>query len=134
LAAFFAALVAVWYEDLTGNSSYQRLALAQRDYLLGSNPWGVSFVNSIGSTWPHHPHHQVAALNGSELVGFWDEGPVPLADYLAQNITLHEVDAYAAFQSEASVFHDNVQDYITNKPTISMNATGLALVPWYALP
>ena len=129
-----AALVAVWYEDLKGDSAYRRLGLAQRDYVLGSNPWGVSFVNSIGSYWPHHPHHQVAALNGSELVGFWDEGPVPLADFLAQKITLKEADANAAFQSDGAVFHDDVQNYITNEPTISMNATSLALVAWYAPP
>src|SRR6266699_6995 len=49
-------------EDLTGNSSYRAIALAQRDYLLGANPWGVCFVNSVGTTWPHNPHHRVANL------------------------------------------------------------------------
>jgi hypothetical protein len=127
-----AALTALWYEDLTGDTTYRAMAQAQRDYLLGGNPWGVTFVNSVGSVWPHHPHHQVADLSGAELVGFWDEGPVPREVFTEQGITLSGPDIYALFQSNEAVFHDDVEDYVTNEPTISMNAVGLALTSWYA--
>jgi hypothetical protein len=127
-----AALEALWYEDLSGQVTYHGLAQAQRDYVLGGNPWGVCWVNSLGATWPHHPHHQVADLTGSELVGFWDEGPMPRADWLALGITLSAPDAYAAFQSAAAVYHDDVADYATNEPTLVANALGLALATWYA--
>ncbi len=127
-----AALSALWYEDLTGDSTYHRMAQAQRDYLLGDNPWGVSFVNGVGATWPRHPHHQVADLTGAELTGFWDEGPVSQAVFLAQGITLTRADVYAAFQSPEAVYHDDVADYITNEPTLTLNALGVALSSWYA--
>ncbi len=127
-----AALSALWYEDLTGDGTYRRMAQAQRDYLLGDNPWGVSFVNGVGATWPHYPHHQVADLTGSELTGFWDEGPVSQAVFLAQGITLTRADVYAAFQSSEAVYHDDVADYITNEPTLTLNALGVALSSWYA--
>lgn len=127
-----AALTALWYEDLTGDTSFRAMAQAQRDYLLGGNPWGVTFVNSVGAAWPHHPHHQVANLTGAELVGFWDEGPVPRATFEEQGITLSGPDIYALFQSDEAVYHDDVEDYVTNEPTISMNAVGLALTSWYA--
>ena len=58
------------------------MARTQRDDQLGLNPWGVSFVNSVGSEWPHHPPRQVSDLTGSELVGFWDEGPVRRSAFL----------------------------------------------------
>lgn len=126
------ALTALWFEDLTGDRTYRGVALAQRDYLLGVNPWGVSFVNSVGTTWPHHPHHQVADLSGSELVGFWDEGPVTLSSFNEQRITLSATDTFATFQSTESVYHDDKQDYVTNEPTLSMNAVGVALMSWFA--
>jgi Tol biopolymer transport system component len=129
-----AALEALWYEDLSGNTTYHTLAQVQRDYVLGGNPWGVSFVNNIGTTWPHHPHHQVADLTHSELVGFWDEGPVARAGWEALGITLKDPDLYAAFQSDAAVYHDDVEDYATNEPTIIANALGLALAAWYTVP
>jgi len=127
-----AALEALWYKDLSSNAAYDALAQAQRDYVLGGNPWGVCWVNSLGVTWPHYPHHQVADLTHSELVGFWDEGPVPRADWEALGITLHASDVYTAFQSDAAVYHDDVADYATNEPTIIANALGLALASWYA--
>ena len=127
-----AALEALWYEDLTGDPTYRPLARAQRDWELGLNPWGVCWINSAGDNWPNHPHHQVADLTGSELVGFWDEGPVPRANWDTFGITLRNPDAYAAFQSAVAVYHDDPEDYVTNEPTITMNAAGIALLSWYA--
>ncbi|MEP7356916.1 MAG: glycoside hydrolase family 9 protein [Anaerolineales bacterium] len=127
-----AALTALLYTDLSGDDRYRWLALAQRDYIFGRNPWGVSFVNSIGANWPHHPHHQVADLNGVELVGFWDEGPVDPSVFAGQNITLSGPDRYAAFQSDQAIYHDDVADYVSNEPTISANAAGIALMAWFA--
>lgn len=129
-----AALTARWYEDLTGDAAYRDLAWAQRDYFLGANPWGVCWVNGLGEVWPHHPHHQVADLTQTELTGFWDEGPMNRSDWLAIGITLRDPDGYAAFQSESSVFHDDLEDYATNEPCTSVAALGMAFTAWYAPP
>jgi endoglucanase len=126
------ALEALWYEDLTGDSAYRDLARAQRDYELGMNPWGVCFVNGAGTTWPKAPHHQIADITRSELVGFWNEGPVRPSVFQGQKITLREPDEYAAFQGSEAVYHDDVADYVTNEPTITANAAGIAMVSWYA--
>jgi len=127
-------LAALWYEDLSGDPSYRILAQWQRDYLLGGNPWGVSWLNGAGSQYAQHPHHQVADLGGAPLTGFWDEGAVPRSEFEAQQIEemVGVEDPYAAFQSDGAVYHDHVADYVTNEPTITMNATGLALAAWYA--
>ena len=125
------ALQAFWYRDLTGDGRYLSLGQAQWDYLLGANPWSVCFVNGAGTTWPRFPHHQVADLARIELTGFWDEGPVPLSAFAGQKIKLSRPDAYAAFQSEGAVYHDDKEDYVTNEPTLDANATGISLTAWY---
>lgn len=127
------ALIALWYEDLTGNPAYHDLALAQWDFILGNNPWGVCFVNGAGTLWPKNPHHQVADINQLQLAGFWDEGAVPLTDFEEQEIGNMTDDPLAEFQTKAAVYHDWTPDYVTNEPTISMNATGIALTAWIVL-
>jgi len=122
-----AALTAFWHQELTGKSTYRRFAVDQRDYLLGVNPWGVCFVNNLGSRWPRTPHHQIADLTGAQLAGFWDEGPINRADWDDLGITLQDSDEYAAFQSDDALFHDDVEDYGTNEPTLDAAAHGLAL-------
>jgi endoglucanase len=125
------ALQAFWYRDLTGDGRYLSLGQQHWDYLLGANPWGVCFVNGAGTTWSRFPHHQVADLAGIPLIGFWNEGPVPLSVFTGQKITLSRPDAYADFQSEGSVYHDDKEDYVTNEPTLDANATGMSLTAWY---
>jgi hypothetical protein len=125
------ALQAFWYGDLTGDGRYLALGQAQWDYLLGANPWGVCFVSGAGTTWPRFPHHQIADLARIELTGFWDEGPASLSQFAGQKITLSRPDAYAAFQSEGAVYHDDKEDYVTNEPTLDANATGISLAAWY---
>jgi hypothetical protein len=127
------ALEALWYEDISGDTAYHPLAQAQRDFILGSNPWGVCFVSGAGANWPRHPHHQVADLAGIELTGFWDEGATPLEVFQSDGPeALASADIYADFQTEAAVYHDDTEDWVTNEPTITMNAAGLALAAWFA--
>jgi peptidoglycan/xylan/chitin deacetylase (PgdA/CDA1 family) len=125
------ALQAFWYHDLTGEGRYLALGQSQWDYLLGANPWGVCFVNGAGTTWSRFPHHQIADLTRTPLTGFWNEGPVPLTVFEGRKITLSGPDAYAAFQSDGAVYHDDKEDYVTNEPTLTSNATGIALAAWY---
>ncbi|MCI0614433.1 glycoside hydrolase family 9 protein, partial [bacterium] len=125
------ALEMLWYEDLSGDHSYHNLAQQQRDYVLGGNPWGVCWVNSAGKNWSRHPHHQIADITGTQLIGFWNEGPDTKSDWMQYYIRLRKQDAYTAFQSDAAVYHDDVEDYVTNEPTIFANGLGLALLSWY---
>src|SRR5207247_6925277 len=41
---------------LLHDPSLTELARAQRDYLLGCNPFGVSFLIGAGQRYPQHPH------------------------------------------------------------------------------
>ena len=106
------------------------MAQAQWDYVFGTNPWGVSFINSVGTVWPHDPHHQIAQLTGAELTGFWNEGAVERADWSTYGIDLSQPDEYSLFQSGWSLYHDDVADYVTNEPTVVANGVGFALTAY----
>ena len=128
------ALEAMWYERITGDTGYRIMAMHQLDYILGANPWGVCWVSGVGSNWPKKPHHQIADLTQSDLPGFWDEGAVPLSVFEEDGPeALLEADEYAEFQSEEAVYHDDTEDWVTNEPTITMNAAGLALSAWMGM-
>jgi hypothetical protein len=126
-------LEAMWYNDLKPDGGVESMAMRQMDYIFGANPWGVSWVSGIGSQWPKNPHHQIADLTNSDLPGFWDEGAVPLEVFTSSGPeALLEEDEYAEFQTEDAVYHDDTEDWVTNEPTITMNATGIAICSWLA--
>jgi hypothetical protein len=128
-----ASLEAMWYQSLTGDSQFRPMAIRQRDYLLGNNPWGISMLSGAGTVWPHHPHHQIADLKHMDLPGFWAEGPVTKKTFSDEHIKLRvRPDPLAAFQTSGAVYHDDTEDYTTNEPTLDMNATGLAMTAWFA--
>lgn len=60
-----------------GDGHYDAFGTQQRNWALGANSWGSSFVIGVGTTFPHCPEHQAANLAGS-LTGTGDvlEGAV----------------------------------------------------------
>lgn len=62
---FGLAATAQLYHRITGDSRYDAFATQQRNWALGANAWGSSFVIGAGTTFPHCPEHQAANLAGS---------------------------------------------------------------------
>jgi endoglucanase len=44
--------------------SYVQAALDNLHYLLGRNPFSMSYVTQVGAKWPEHPHHRLSASDG----------------------------------------------------------------------
>ncbi len=123
-----AALEALLFERLTGRTDYLAMAFAQRDFLFGTNPWGVCFAGGLGAVSPADFHHQVADLvNGGALPGAMTEGPAPRSVLIEQGIVLDDPDEYLLFQAERGVYHDDRGDWVTNEPTLTANATACML-------
>jgi len=122
------------YEELSGDTQLHALAMDQWHYNFGLNAFGVSFVNGLGKRWSSHPHHQVVdpSLNPSTtgLLGFWNEGPADVQQYAPQGIVLGTPDAYKLFQTSFAVYHDDIEDYVTNEPTVIGNGMGIAFAAW----
>jgi hypothetical protein len=45
-----------------------------------------------------------------------------------KGVTLSQADAYAPFQSELAIYHDDTSDYSSNEPT--MDGTASAILMW----
>jgi hypothetical protein len=125
------ALQAILYKNLTGVSIYDSLAILHRDYVLGRNPWGLSFIYNIGTRFPVNLHSQVAYFNNGRLPGAISAGPAP-ADLLSKYNIDRQNNMYNSFNTKSVKYFDDKMDYITNEPTIVSNATGLFVFAYYA--
>jgi len=118
------------YEQMTGDAQYHAFMLAQRDWLLGRNPWGMPMFTGIprGGEYPEDVHTSIWALTRREAPGGLVDGPVYATIYNAlRGLTLTAPDEFAPFQNAYVVYHDDIGDYSTNEPT--MDGTADAIYP-----
>jgi hypothetical protein len=123
------ATQALMYERMTGDARFRPLAEAQRDWLLGRNPWGTSMFSLVpeGAESPVNVHLSVTHLSGRGVRGGLVDGPVYAKIFESlEGVTMTEPDPFAAFQGEA-VYHDDLMDYSTNEPTMDGTASALLL-------
>ncbi len=124
------ALQAILYKDLTKKNDFDSLAILQRDYILGRNPWGLSFIYNIGSQFPVRLHNQVAYFTGGYLPGGLSAGPAPAS--LLKNYNIKRTNSkYDYFNTDSSMYYDDWGDFITNEPTIVGNATAIFVFGYY---
>jgi len=124
------ATQALLYEAMTGETHHRGLAAAQLDWLLGRNPWGVSMFTELpsGGRFPVDVHLSTTNLTGRRIKGGLVDGPVPMSVYASlKGVLLKRADAYADFQADEAVYHDDVGDYATNEPTMDGTASAILL-------
>jgi endoglucanase len=114
----------ILYKRLTNDSKYDSVATFSRDFILGRNSWGVSFLGGFGKNHTKNFHHQISYLKG-RLPGGFSAGPASRAFIDKANIPYAQFDKYAKFQTTEDYYRDDRQDYITNEPTITGNATAI---------
>jgi hypothetical protein len=125
------AMQCYWYRKLTGDSSYEKLEQACFDWLFGCNPWGTSMVYGLpsGADTPIDPHSSLTHLNNYPIDGGLVDGPIYTRTFNnLLGLHLSKPDAYAAFQSDLAVYHDDFGDYSTNEPTMDGTATLIYLL------
>ena len=125
------ALQGILYKRLSNDSRFDTLAVAQRDFILGKNPWGVSFISGFGNNYTQNFHHQIAYLTG-KLPGGFAAGPATREFVDKAKIKFDKTDKYAKFQSQEMYYRDDRQDFITNEPTITGNATAIFVIGFYS--
>ncbi|MEN3358889.1 MAG: endoglucanase, partial [Mycobacteriales bacterium] len=129
---------AALYRQATGSRAYDAFASEQRNWVLGANPWGVSMMIGVGSTFPDCPQHVVANLSGSldgsrpVLRGAVVNGPNDaslfddgLGDFFDTGRTCPPdgSDPYAAFTGHGSRLVDDVRSWQTVEPALDFTAT-----------
>lgn len=113
----------ILYKNLM-KKSYDSLSVYSRDYILGRNPWGISFINGYGKVSSKNFHHQIGYLEGS-LPGGFAAGPASKEFIDKQKIPYEKNDLYDTFQTNDNYYRDDRNDYITNEPTLVGNATAI---------
>lgn len=119
------------YERMTRDQSYQQFSQKQRDWLLGRNPWGISMFTGIPEKglYPHDVHLFTNAILKQMVRGGLIDGPVYRKVFQSlRGVFIKEPDPFAPFQDERAVFHDDINDYSTNEPT--MDGTASAILMW----
>ena len=117
------AITALWYQDISGDASYQYMANMQRDYIFGRNPWGYSFVDSAGTNYMQNIY------TGGRRIGWWGEGPSSVSTLNAANFSV----SLGSFDTQDWWYSDVATNYVVNEHTITANSSGLQLLAWYSL-
>jgi hypothetical protein len=119
------------YERLTGDHHYREFTAKQFDWLFGRNPWGVSMFTGVpaNGTYPRDVHLFTNALLKRMVRGGLIDGPVYRKVFQSlRGVFIREPDPFAQFQDERAVYHDDINDYSTNEPT--MDGTASAILLW----
>ncbi len=113
------------YREATGDTRYDQMEAAMRDWLFGCNPWGTSMICGLpeGGDYPLYPHSAVTRYLGQTTTGGLVDGPIYRGIYESRlGLMLLKPDPYAAFQGGNVVYHDDIGDYSTNEPTLDGTA------------
>jgi hypothetical protein len=121
------AIQAILYQKSSGSINFDSLKISVRDYLLGENPWGISFVSNIGKVFSKNLHHQISYLNKTTLPGGFAAGPTSKSSLETYKLSFARRDKYSKFQTEFAYYRDDRMDYVTNEPTIIGNAMAIFL-------
>ncbi|HRI45680.1 MAG TPA: glycoside hydrolase family 9 protein [Ignavibacteriaceae bacterium] len=124
------ALQAILYSKVFKTNDFDSLIIFQRDYILGKNPWGTTFISNIGKVYPKNFHSQIPYFNGGYLPGAVSAGPTPEVILKNYNIT-RTSRRFDQFNSNDTKFYDDIADYVTNEPTIGSNATAIFVLSYF---
>ncbi len=100
-------------------------AAGARDYLLGRNPWGASFVAGFGPQSPRHLSSWASLFGPARPRGAVVGGPAPLRVVRAQGFG--PAGRWRRFDS-AVVYADNRRDYVTSEPALDYAANSILLL------
>ena len=118
------------YDRMTGDHRYREFTAKQFDWLLGRNPWGISMFTGIpaNGTYPRDVHLFPNALLKQMVRGGLIDGPVYRRVFQSlRGVFIREPDPFAAFQDERAVYHDDINDYSTNEPTMDGTASAILM-------
>lgn len=105
-----------------GSAKGCRTAAGARDYLLGRNPYGASFVVGYGPRAPQHPHHWGSVFGKGIPAGAVVGGPAPLSEIRSQGFPVR-----GKLGTEFATYEDRRADYVTSEPAIDYSAASILL-------
>jgi len=124
----------ILYRQMTGDTTYQEMEGALRDWLLGCNPWGVSMIVELpkGGVYPTQPHSYIPRMGLGNTTGGLVDGPVYATIFGSLlGVSMDGGINYMEFQPGDIVYHDSTHDYSTDEPTMDGTACLTFPLSWY---
>jgi endoglucanase len=117
------------YQKASGDTSYAAFAGEQRDWLLGGNAWGTSFVAGVGSTYPKCMGGQIENLNSATDIGAVVNGPNGTDNFdgglgdLMDGMVKCENDGFTTFTGHGAEYVDDVRSWQSSEPALDMSGS-----------
>jgi len=99
------------------------VAAGARDYLLGRNPFGRSFVVGYGQKAARSPHHWASVFGSGQPVGAVVGGPAPRSQIREQGFK-----AKSPFNSSFASYEDARRNYVTSEPALDYSVASILLL------
>ena len=99
------------------------VAAGARDYMLGRNPFGRSFVVGYGPGAPVHPHHWASVFGDALPRGAVVGGPAPIGQIRSQGFKVHD-----PHDTSFASYEDRRADYVTSEPALDYAASSILLL------
>ena len=117
------------YQKASGDTEYAAFAGEQRDWLLGGNAWGTTFVAGVGTTYPKCMGGQLQNLNSAVDVGAVANGPNGTSNFsgglgsLLTGMVKCENDSFTTFTGHGSEYVDDVRSWQSSEPALDMSGS-----------
>lgn len=99
------------------------VAAGARDYLLGRNPFGASFIVGFGPKAPREPHHWASVFGAGLPAGAVVGGPAPVDQIRSQGFRTR-----GRLNSEFASYEDERANYVTSEPALDYAAASILLI------
>jgi endoglucanase len=99
------------------------IAARARDYLLGANQWGSSFVVGYGQKPAKKPHTWAKLLGKGRPLGAVVGGAAPQADIAEQGFNVN-----GKFDSAGAAYQDKAKNYVNSEPALDYTVNSILLV------
>jgi endoglucanase len=130
------------YRKVSGDNEFAAFADEQRDWLLGDNAWGTSFMVGAGTTFPDCMGSQIPNLLGSTNgrapvdTGAVVNGPNGAGNFtgglgsLQDGMKKCENDGFTTFTGHGSEYVDDVRSWQTSEPALDMTGAAIIAGAW----
>ena len=114
--------IAIALDVATGQSSNRAPVVRARDYNVGLNQFGASFIVGYGQPSALHPHHWATVFGQGLPVGAVVGGPASKRQSGRQGFPISNV-----FSNAAAAYEDNANNYVTSEPALDYTVNTLLL-------
>jgi hypothetical protein len=118
-----AAVTCLASRRLNGTAGCDVVARRQVHWMLGENPFGLSFLIGAGTVFPQNLHHSFGQAAHVTIQGAIAGGPTSVRVLDGSKLQRPpKTDPYSAWSTDDLLYEDRTEDYVCNEPAIDFAA------------